>query len=190
MKLRNTDKTNVINRMYNKLETDKTKEIMSQIGSLTHERLMTLDRMVLPSELIGTWIKTTDSVYLHLRQIDAPSLVTNQFGIDVFVMLPKPIPVRCMERVAYMSPIFNLHEINCASLTELVVRHQVILQQLDDIKQSMKSIIFACNTTKQLFDILPEAKDFMPELQEPIKDFMIPMSDINRIRNLFRKETA
>lgn len=177
MKLTKGMKSTIINKMENYAFKQRLVDAQGYLAQLCYERLMTPQRVALPEFLIKDgWIKTTTScrieVYERTNRIDAE-----------YVTLPKAIPTK--------TPHYNNEEIRLDAGTEDTIAmalkaYNIIEREKGILTAKLEDILAACNTDKQLVELLPEAVDFIPDVVRV--NALVPADKIMQVRSYFTKD--
>ena len=70
-------------------------------------------------------------------------------------------------------------------LRPYMVRYLAAKKYYEDVKQ----LLLGITTSKQLRDVVPELAKYLPDTETAAVTALVPIEQINRVRNLLRKET-
>jgi len=181
MNLTKQIKNDVRERMLSYAFDNKLDESKRLLAQALYEKVAVGPRMALPSFLItDNWVDTDDSVLI--RCYHTRSEVGRTYGLREWFKMSAEVPVKQVDGTLTYD-IFD--DAPDDPVYKAYTYHNQINTQRQELDGKLRNILDAVRTDRQLLEMLPEAKDFLPQTERTVAA-LVPLQTLNEIRKIFQ----
>ena len=171
----------IISRMVNYAFKSKLADAKALVEAAALEVVETPQTLSLPPSLVKDgWIKSDNSILIEFLDSRGKIVNSSRYGFE----LTKRVPIKAE---AYHHSISAKADMK-SPLYKAYLSYDRLKDERTELADSLKSILSSVSTTRKLLEILPAAKDFIPELMEARS--LVAIETINKVSAYFTSKEA
>lgn len=167
-RLSQSDKRKIARQMTAYAFDRRIEDAEALVGTCLYEARMVGERTVLPPSLLKDgWIPTAETADIRVQHKDWGNETYASYNIK----FPKPLPVKVTESARYSGTVYATVRLDLDNQSPEAMAARALRalgKKRETYESEVASVLNSVQTVKQLLELLPEAKDFLPEAKAEV----------------------